>query len=419
MYVWDPTLSGNYGLGGYVLVERNSSNGTYQRTPYGGNPTADASSRYIHSGQAFFVKATTNPASVSITETMKASGLSVVNPIVNGLTDQQIFTNLEILNPDNSTSLADGIRIRFDDSYSASTTDDILKISNTSESIASYRDGKRIIVERRPIINANDTVFIKITSPAIKNYRFVIGSFDFNQPGITAFLQDNYLGTVTPIALDGSYSNFDFTVTAIAGSASPDRFRILFGAPSGPLPISFTSIKAYQQGVNVAVEWKVAAELNVKQYEVEKSTNGINFTNVGTQLATANNGTDISYNWLDANPASGNNFYRIRSIENSGLVKYSSIAKVNIGKMLPAITVYPNPITGKMVNLQFTAMEKGLYNIRLINALAQVIYSSQYIHTGGSASMGLNIGNVAGGYYLMEVIGPDNSKQTIRVQVMN
>jgi hypothetical protein len=269
------------------------------------------------------------------------------------------------------------------------------------------------------MINANDTVFLKITSPGIKNYRLVIGSIDFNQPGITAFLQDNYLATVTPIVLDGSYNNFDFSVTAIAASAAPDRFRIVFGIPSAPLPISFTSIKAYQQGVNVAVEWKVAAELNVKQYEIEKSTDGINFDKSGTQQAKANNGSDMNYNWIDINPASGNNFYRIRSIENSGLVKYSSIAKVNIGKLNPSITVYPNPVTGKQFNMLFTNMDKGMYSIRLINALSQVVYINRYIHVGGSATMGFNISNVAGGSYMMEIISPDNSKQTIRIQVAN
>jgi hypothetical protein len=420
VFVWDPTLAGYYGFGGYRVVER-LSGGTYQQTPFVEGPptTPDASSRYIHSGQAFFVKATVADVNFNITESMKASGLSVVNPIMNGSTDQQIYTNLMIVNPDNTASLADGIRVRFDDSYTAATTDDILKFSNTSESLASYRDGKRIMVERRPMINTNDTVFLRITSPAIKNYRLVIASLDFNQPGITAYLQDNYLGTVTPINLNGSVNNFDFSVTAVAASASPDRFRIVFGAPSGPLPISFTSIKAYQQGANVAVEWKVAVEQNVKNYEIEKSSNGINFNKAATQLATANNGTDMTYNWLDVNPASGNNFYRIRSIENSGLVKYSAIAKVNIGKLAPAITAYPNPVIGKQVNLQFTNVDKGLYNIRLYNTVGQVVYTTQYSHTGGSATFGFSIGNINSGAYLLELIGADNTKQTIRLQVTN
>ena len=232
-------------------------------------------------------------------------------------------------------------------------------------------------------------------------------------------LFERNIHTSTPILLNGSLNTVDFSVNATPASSASDRFRIVFAAPAAPLPISFTGIKAYQQGANVAVEWKVAAELNVKNYEVEKSTNGINFVKVGTQLAIGNNSSDVTYNWLDLNPVSGNNFYRIRSTENSGLIKYSAIAKVNIGKLVPSITVYPNPVTGKQVNLQFTAMDKGLYYIKLINTLGQVVYSSQYIHTGGSATFGFSIGNIKPGAYLMELIGADNSKQTIRVQVAN
>jgi hypothetical protein len=211
----------------------------------------------------------------------------------------------------------------------------------------------------------------------------------------------------------------DFSVNATPASSASDRFRIVFAAPAAPLPISFTSIKAYQQGANVAVEWEVAAELNVKNYEVEKSTNGINFVKLGTQLATGNNSSDVTYNWLDVNPVSGNNFYRIRSIENSGMMKYSAIAKVNIGKLAPSFTVYPNPVTGKQVNLQFTAMDKGMYNIRLINTMGQTVYSTQYSHAGGSATQSISINGVVAGAYMMELISPDNSKQSIRLQVLN
>ena len=50
----------------------------------------------------------------------------------------------------------------------------------------------------------------------------------------------------------------------------PDRFRIVF-APSVVLPVTFTSVKAYRQDKNINVEWRVENEMNIKQYEVEKS----------------------------------------------------------------------------------------------------------------------------------------------------
>ena len=44
------------------------------------------------------------------------------------------------------------------------------------------------------------------------------------------------------------------------------------------LPVTFTMVKAYQQNKKINVEWSVENEMNIKQYEVEKSTNGTEFT---------------------------------------------------------------------------------------------------------------------------------------------
>ena len=418
-YIVDPSLSGEYGVGGYRLVTRTSAN-NYTSTPViveGSSP--DATAQFVPSGGAFFMTATGGTASFSFAENMKSGSVSIVNPTPNFAGDQQVFVSMKVVNADNSSNLIDGIRVMYNDGYSATTDDDMIKMRNFGENISSYRNTKELIIENRPMISAQDTIFLRMTGMGNRNYRFQVGTFDFAQPGITALLQDAFLGTSTPILLDGSVNIVDFSVNATPASSASDRFRIVFAAPAAPLPISFTSIKAYQQGANVAVEWKVAAELNVKNYEVEKSTNGINFVKLGTQLAIGNNSSDVTYNWLDVNPVSGNNFYRIRSTENSGLIKYSAIAKVNIGKLVPSITVYPNPVTGKQVNLQFTAMDKGMYNIRLINTMGQTVYSTQYSHAGGSATQSISINGVVAGAYMMELISPDNSKQSIRLQVLN
>jgi hypothetical protein len=188
---------------------------------------------------------------------------------------------------------------------------------------------------------------------------------------------------------------------------------------AGPLPISITNIKAYEENKNIAVEWKVSSELNMKEYEVEKSADGSNFVKVATQPATANNGNDIVYKWLDTNPFNGNNFYRIRAIENSALTKYSAVAKVTIGKNAPAITVFPNPVTNKIFSVQFTAMDKGIYELRLINAAGQLMFIQKINHTGGSATQTVALVNVASGGYQLEIIKPDNTRTVKALIVTN
>lgn len=409
-YIWDPTMTGNYGVGGFRAVQRNGA-GSYTATPSTGIIT-DNSLRYIQSGQAFFLKATGADAHVVFTEDSKSTSISVVNPIVTVLGDQQIIANLMIVHPGNMESLADGIRLRFDNAYSASTTDDIEKMGNFAENISSYREGKKLIVEHRPMIVATDTIFLRITNAGAKDYRLKINTQDFVQLNVTAWLQDTWLNTSTPIDLSGIVRDYDFSVTADPASANIDRFRIVFNL-GGPLPVTFTSIKAYQQLDNIAVEWKVSNQLNINHYEVEKSTDGINFIKVATQAAIGSNGSHIDYNWLDVHAVTGHNFYRIRSVGIGGDIKYSDIVKVTISKGNPAITVYPNPVINHRITVQFTDVQKGTYQLRLINAVGQVMMTQLLINNLGNTSQTITLNkNIPSGQYQLEITGPDNNKTT-------
>jgi len=230
MYVWDPALAGNYGVGGYRAVVRNI-NGTYDQTPVvaGGTVNADPTIQFIHSGQAIFLKASGANANVVFAETMKTvSPTTVMNPIVNTKGDQQIIANLMIPNTGNDPSLIDGIRVRYNDAYLSGTKDDMEKMGNFGENLSSYRDGKKLIVENRPMIKANDTIFLRITNPAIKEYQFQIAGFDFVQTGIQAWLQDGYTGKNSPINCYGNINTIDFSITTDTASANADRFRIVF-----------------------------------------------------------------------------------------------------------------------------------------------------------------------------------------------
>lgn len=409
--IWDASEAGNYSVGKFRAVQKTGA-GTYIATPPTGN---DNSLRYIHSGQAFFLRTTTantNNASLQIAEADKTASLSVVNPLVPVAGDQQIYTELVTVNPGNIESVADGVRIWYNAGFDAGTNDDIGKLGNFGENLSSYRDGKKLIVEMRPMIGSRDTIFLRSSNLGIKDYRLKINTFDFIQPNVQAFLEDAYLNSSSPLNLNGSVNNFDFSVTTDPASASPDRFIIVFAA-SGPLPVTFTNVQAQQQGQFIDVDWKVSNQLNIEKYEVEKSANGSNFNKANTQAAVGANGSDAIYSWLDVNPLMGDNFYRIRSIGISGDVKISQVVKVRMGKGNPAITVYPNPVTNRNMALQFTDMAVGIYRVRLMNTMGQSLFTKTITHGGGSAAQTVMLDkNIAAGNYRLEIINPDGTKTT-------
>jgi len=201
----------------------------------------------------------------------------------------------------------------------------------------------------------------------------------------------------------------------IAGSYAADRFRIVF-TPGVVLPVSFTSVKAYLQDKNINVEWKVENEMNVKQYEVEKSTNGSQFTTLAIKAATANGGRPAIYASADISPAGGYNYYRIKSVDINGKIAYTNVVKVLMGSTKTSIAIYPNPIMDGMIHLHLINQVGGKYGIRLMNTTGQVIVSKQINHEEGTSTELIEWDfNLARGIYKIEVTKPDGSINEISV----
>ena len=188
------------------------------------------------------------------------------------------------------------------------------------------------------------------------------------------------------------------------------------------LPISITSINAYEKNNGVRVEWKLAQETNMDRYEVEKSATGINFSKSGTVPSSGDHSTTISYNWLDTNPNNGVNFYRIKMIDKNGKDSYSHAVKVIFDKGTPSIIIYPNPVTTHSFALQFNDLARGNYNVKIMNIAGEVVYKTIINHDGWSRTQTIHLPlSFPQGVYNLEIITPDNkiNAQQLIIPVRN
>ena len=420
-YLWDPNLTSPTGLGAFQTFNYDIISGNYSPTPGGGSyPPGGTPYNYIQSGLAFFVAGDVSNGKVDIIENSKATSASAgtilaFRPESINTTQAQLRTNLYAIES-TGTYLVDGTLEQFADKYSNVVDKfDAKKISNFSENLSLKTDSQLLVVERRHAIAQADTIQLNMLKMKVKSYRFEFMGQGFD-PALTAFLEDSYYNTRVPLNINGT-STYDFTVVNIPGSWNPTRFRIVFASVAGPLPITFSTIKAYQQNKNVAVEWKVENEKNMKQYEVEKSADGQYFALANTVTAKLNNNGSVTYQWLDVNAFAGNNYYRIRSVSINGEIKYSDIVKVAIGSNnKPTIMIYPNPIVDGTINLLIINQPEGSYGVRLINELGQILWSKKVWHQEGSSTEKFSMGNFSTqGVYNLEITKPDNNKLTQKI----
>jgi len=322
-------------------------------------------------------------------------------------------THLYTVNTDRTTSLDDGTLNLFSNEYADSVDwlEDAKKIQNPGENLALVRNNKVIAIDKSKPLEAGDTIFLRLAQ--LKQgtvYRFTFNGSNINRPDLAAILQDTYLGTSTPLSLTDETS-VDFNVTSDATSQGSARFRIIF-QNTDPLPVTYTNIKAWPHNNDINIQWTVTNEINIKEYIIEKSTDGHSFADVTTVKATGIN----TYNWIDAKATERDNYYRIRCIGNNGTIQHSKIVKAELGNLASSIVVYSNPANDGIIGLQFSNMPKGIYTFRLFSTVGQQLFTSTITLNGGNLSQQLRtIDDIAKGVYQLEITKPDQSKMTVSV----
>jgi hypothetical protein len=408
-YVWDPSL--NF-TGGYVEMDDMDGTGNYLQS------TASSQTVDIQSGQAFFVQTDilNTPASVTFNESSKSANRSNVGFRPMGVPSGLLRTTLNLLNADNTTTLADGVFAQFNNKFSSVVDrNDALKFGNTNENLSIVRNTTSLTAERRPELTINDTIYFKLTTTTQRAYQFVFTASNM-QTNLIGYLVDSYLGTSKMISLDGT-TTINFSINAAAASAATNRFKIVFKT-AAVLPVTFTSVKAYNKNAGIEVEWNVENEINMVKYDVEKSTDGSTFTYAGTTAVSRSNSSNNTYSWLDVKPIQGVNYYRIKSYDQNGEVKYSIIVKAVIAASASSYSIYPNPVTTNVINLVMTNQPAGKYHVQLTNAIGQVIFVKDIQINGGNSTQGLSTGSkLIAGVYQLEISGQDNNHDTQKVIV--
>lgn len=409
-YFWDTELGDSYGAYQTIMINKN---GKYTVVP--GSSKMGRKSVQVESGQAFYAYSK-NGGTIQITEDSKAdndfkgqhnrpTGLTGES---DGNDDELEISLYSVVN--GNDNLVDGVLQSFNSVYSNDFDDlDALKSNNTGENLSIKSNGKILSIESRQFSGNSDTTQLNLTGVGLKSYRFEIALNEVSNHK-EAILVDRFTGKELPI-LVGKTFIYQFSVTNNAGSYAANRFLIVF-RPMAPLPVTFKSISAEKKQEIVKVNWTIENEVNVKEYSVERSLDGVSFSEVGNVTATKSN----NYVFNDTNPASGVNYYRIAPIDLDGRMGYSSIVKVIMNNAVKAgISVYPNPVVGNNIHLQMNINSKGIYFISIKNPLGQVIDSRKLNLTGGVQTVNVvPESKLAAGVYTIEVTHPNGEQSLTR-----
>ncbi|MBK6975910.1 MAG: T9SS type A sorting domain-containing protein [Cytophagaceae bacterium] len=173
---------------------------------------------------------------------------------------------------------------------------------------------------------------------------------------------------------------------------------------SGPLPVNIISFDSeVTNNQSVKLIWKTASETNNQYFDVQRSTNGKDFTMIGRVNGKGNTQETISYEYSDNQPKNGINYYRLKQVDFNGKSEYS---KIIAAQEISGLTkVYPNPVKD-ILQINDSQVVK---EIEIIDFSGKIFYKKV---VGGDT---YDVSAVPAGNYILLLKKQDNSILTERI----
>jgi Secretion system C-terminal sorting domain len=213
------------------------------------------------------------------------------------------------------------------------------------------------------------------------------------EPEFNALLPPNVSGNV----LFGFVTSNVSVGSFVTAPNNERRFTLATRAPSNVLPFTRFEWNATALNNTALLSWDVENDVSIKQYEAERSENGIYFTTINSTPSKKLSGTSY-YNFTDNNPVNGWNYYRIRITELNGQVTYSTVKKLNFSKN-GIVKIYPNPAS-TVLNLQLEQLPLQGAVAQIVDVTGRIYYQTPVT----KSAMQLNVSKLLPGSYFIRYV---------------
>ena len=190
------------------------------------------------------------------------------------------------------------------------------------------------------------------------------------------------------------------------GSGSqPIVFTYIIQDNDTPLPVELISFDATNENNTVSLDWKTASEIDNDFFSVERSSNGVDFFEIGQVAGNGTTNELQTYNFVDKSPLNGVSYYRLRQVDYDGAFEYSNVADVSIALANFAFNVYPNPIENHRAIIEMRNVGEGDASISVYNSVGKVVLNKTVaLNPNQSLKYDLELErNTPTGIYIVEV----------------
>lgn len=171
------------------------------------------------------------------------------------------------------------------------------------------------------------------------------------------------------------------------------------------LPVLLSAFTGSRKGTANALSWTTSTEINSSHFNVQRSTNGTDYTTigrVGTSAVDGNSSTQLAYTYSDTHPATGNNYYRLEQVDRDGQIQYSPVVKLVVGATETSCKILQNPVTDR-VSLAVFSPVGTTATIKVLSVDGLVVKNLVVKIDNGDNNLQVPVANVPAGLYVVQV----------------
>lgn len=152
---------------------------------------------------------------------------------------------------------------------------------------------------------------------------------------------------------------------------------VFTGTFSGALPVTLIDFTGNLYNRAIKLQWHTASEYNSKQFDLEKSFDGITYKLLKSVPAAGNSSTIKEYQFTDPEPLSEKNYYRLRSVDIDDKNTLSNVVLVKVPDIKQAIYVLGNPVNDH-IDIRFSKVTVQKTNLRLLDMTGKAVLEETY-----------------------------------------
>jgi len=281
------------------------------------------------------------------------------------------------------------------------------------------------------------TITLYLTQDDFDDYNAIAGTFPTINANTSVGSVSFCVAQVPQTALPGApgVNTIEFAATATWNAAASRWEVILPTAVTNagyyfhacnpfniPLPVNITRFDGHKGSSMDILEWTTSSEQNNAYFNLQHSTDGVNFTTlakVNSKAIGGNSNTDLNYSTINPKPVLGHNYYRLQQVDLDGHTSYETrIVDLIWGAEGSSVSIYPNPATN-VLNIDYLSNESINTHVKILDmsgrTVKQVLVKSQ----AGMNSINIDIAALADGIYTVQIFENNNLSFVQKVRKNN